>query len=377
MSAGIPAAPPDPRERRPSPSSIRDHKGSSINDVAGRCGGRPSRPPSPSRISSTPSTSFAPSLRSACDPRLRADRTFPGTAMTSRPCSSADRAVMSDPLFANASMTTTAIERPLMMRFRSGKCSGRGPEPGGMLAQDRPRSNHLFGQVPMLRGIDDVGARTEHGNRRPAAASRRDAPRRPRLSPGRSPPGASPREILAEPLRDIECIRSTRRAPRRGRWTAGKNTCVPTKDRRRIVNGGEPAADKAHRARRLASARTRRLWRSPPRPRRGFPPAAWRAPPAPRATAARAATHFSRSRRVRVANGKRAAWNGKGSLQCPPESDERSARRRSTRPGFWSTTRRRRAAAGQLANFRSRRTPWRAPRTNVVYALRNPASLFL
>jgi len=39
-------------------------------------------------------------------------------------------AVMSDPLFSDASTTTTASEIPLMSRFRSGKCSGSGGAPG-------------------------------------------------------------------------------------------------------------------------------------------------------------------------------------------------------------------------------------------------------
>ena len=45
--------------------------------------------PSSSRISSADSTTFAPSFRSPCDPRFLPRRTLPGTAMTSRPCSSA------------------------------------------------------------------------------------------------------------------------------------------------------------------------------------------------------------------------------------------------------------------------------------------------
>jgi hypothetical protein len=41
-------------------------------------------------------------------------------AKTSRPCSAANRAVMSAPLFSAASITTTARLKPLMMRLRAG-----------------------------------------------------------------------------------------------------------------------------------------------------------------------------------------------------------------------------------------------------------------
>jgi hypothetical protein len=46
---------------------------------------------------------------------------LPGTAITARPWSSALLAVMSDPLRSAASTTTTASERPLMIRFLAGK----------------------------------------------------------------------------------------------------------------------------------------------------------------------------------------------------------------------------------------------------------------
>jgi hypothetical protein len=43
---------------------------------------------------------------------------LPGTAKTSRPCSSASRAVMSEPESSEASTTTTPRLSPLMMRLR-------------------------------------------------------------------------------------------------------------------------------------------------------------------------------------------------------------------------------------------------------------------
>ena len=89
-------------------------------------------------MSSAVSTILAPSLSRLCEPRLRPDSTLPGTAMTSRPCSGAQRAVISDPLFSDASTTTTASDSPLMIRLRSGKCSGSGGAPGPELADHGP-----------------------------------------------------------------------------------------------------------------------------------------------------------------------------------------------------------------------------------------------
>ncbi len=50
----------------------------------------------------------------------------PGMAYTSRPCSAASRAVISEPLAGLASTTSTPSESPLMMRLRRGKFTGSG-----------------------------------------------------------------------------------------------------------------------------------------------------------------------------------------------------------------------------------------------------------
>ena len=50
----------------------------------------------------------------------------PGKAKTSRPCSSAQRAVTNEPLRCAASTTSTPLLRPLIMRFRRGKLRGKG-----------------------------------------------------------------------------------------------------------------------------------------------------------------------------------------------------------------------------------------------------------
>ena len=63
--------------------------------------------PSSLTTSSAFSTIFAPSRSRAWPPVFLPLSTFPGTTMTSRPCSNAHEAVMSDPDFSEASMTTT------------------------------------------------------------------------------------------------------------------------------------------------------------------------------------------------------------------------------------------------------------------------------
>ena len=75
---------------------------------------------------------------------------LPGTASTSRPCSSAHRAVMSDPLFSPASMTTTARDRPLMMRLRNGKNRGMRRRARNELADERPALDDLVRERRVL-----------------------------------------------------------------------------------------------------------------------------------------------------------------------------------------------------------------------------------
>ncbi len=58
---------------------------------------------------------------SAWPPLFRPLSTFPGTAMTSRPCSAAQPAVISEPDLSDASITTTARDSPLISRLRIGK----------------------------------------------------------------------------------------------------------------------------------------------------------------------------------------------------------------------------------------------------------------
>ena len=83
---------------------------------------------------------IAPSRISALQPDARASIGWPGTAITSRPWSSAWRAVIRLPDLCAASTTTTALARPEMMRLRSGKCRAIGSIPGGCSDTSAPAS---------------------------------------------------------------------------------------------------------------------------------------------------------------------------------------------------------------------------------------------
>ena len=77
-------------------------------------------------------TSVAPSLMRALVPPARGSSGEPGTAKTRRPWSAARRAVISEPERLAASTTTTASDRPEMMRLRRGKSRARGSQPIGI-----------------------------------------------------------------------------------------------------------------------------------------------------------------------------------------------------------------------------------------------------
>ena len=64
--------------------------------------------------------SAAPRFNKRWQPPDNGLATGPGTAITSRPCSAAMRAVMSEPLATVASTITTPSASPLMSRLRSG-----------------------------------------------------------------------------------------------------------------------------------------------------------------------------------------------------------------------------------------------------------------
>ena len=75
-------------------------------------------------MSAALSTSFAPCLIRAWQPRAVGEWIDPGIANTSRPASAASRAVMSEPDCTAASTTSVPRASPAMMRLRIGKFSG-------------------------------------------------------------------------------------------------------------------------------------------------------------------------------------------------------------------------------------------------------------
>ena len=84
-----------------------------------------------SRIACGSQAIEAPCAISWLQPSDSASPTRPGTANTSRPCSSAKSAVMRDPERCRASTTRTMSASPLMMRFLAGKWYDREGVPGG------------------------------------------------------------------------------------------------------------------------------------------------------------------------------------------------------------------------------------------------------
>ncbi len=95
---------------------------------------------------------MAPCLASLFVPLLVAEKMLPGTANTSRPCSSAQSAVMSEPLLAAASTTTTPRARPLMRRLRTGKKRGCGSAPGQYSEMIAPCSAMAASSLPFSGG---------------------------------------------------------------------------------------------------------------------------------------------------------------------------------------------------------------------------------
>ena len=142
-------------------------------------------------------TSAAPWRISARQPAASGFSGEPGTANTSRPCARACRAVISEPLPAAASTTTTPRARPEMMRLRCGKCAARGGVPGGNSETSAPRAAMRSDSAAVLRGIADVqsgaayGDGTAAGRQRGLVRGRVDAARQtagddqPACAPGR------------------------------------------------------------------------------------------------------------------------------------------------------------------------------------------------
>ena len=99
---------------------------------------------SSSHTSSQVATSAAPCFINVLGPQESLLVTLPGTARTSRPCSSAQRAVTRVPLNSPASSTSTPIDRPLMIRLRIGKFCGAGKVPSGNSLTMAPPESRIW-----------------------------------------------------------------------------------------------------------------------------------------------------------------------------------------------------------------------------------------
>ena len=116
------------RARSPPPGSTAGRGGASGSATAASTGspriGRTTVITSAASV-----TRVAPCLSKSLVPSARGSSGEPGTANTSRPCSSAKRAVISEPDRLAASTTTMPTASPEMSRLRRGKSRARGSQP--------------------------------------------------------------------------------------------------------------------------------------------------------------------------------------------------------------------------------------------------------
>ena len=146
---------------------------------------------------------IAPSRMRALAPWLRGLSTRPGTAKTTRPCSAASRAVISEPLRRAASTTSTPSASPEMMRFRVGKLPPSTVVRMGSSETSAPRrSARICSNSWAVLGRVDLAQPAAHHRDGPAAAGQGtavgggvDAAR-----PAADDREARPPEQLAEPL---------------------------------------------------------------------------------------------------------------------------------------------------------------------------------
>src|SRR5271166_6391669 len=89
----------------------------------------------------------APCLINVLGPQESLLVTLPGTANTSRPCSSAQRAVTRVPLNSPASSTRTPMAMPLIIRLRMGKFCGAGNVPRGNSVRIAPPDARIWSVI--------------------------------------------------------------------------------------------------------------------------------------------------------------------------------------------------------------------------------------
>ncbi len=129
--------------------------------------------------SSASVTRVAPCLMRSLVPSARGSSGEPGTANTSRPCSSAMRAVISEPERCAASTITTPTAQPGNQPVAARESrAARGSQPSGISEIAAPPASTIrVEQVRMLGRIDAVVAAGEHRDRA-ACRDSRDARRR-------------------------------------------------------------------------------------------------------------------------------------------------------------------------------------------------------
>ena len=97
-------------------------------------------------------TGVAPCLIRLLVPSARGSSGEPGTANTSRPCSSASRAVISEPERFAASTMTTPSASPEIKRLRRGKSRARGSQPSGISVSATPADKISSSRSPCSGG---------------------------------------------------------------------------------------------------------------------------------------------------------------------------------------------------------------------------------
>ena len=110
-------------------------------------------------------TGVAPCLIRPLVPSARGSSGEPGTAKTSRPCSAARRAVISEPERFAASTMTTPSASPEISRLRRGKSRARGSQPSGISESAAPAGKMSLQQAFVLGRIDLVLAAGQHRDR--------------------------------------------------------------------------------------------------------------------------------------------------------------------------------------------------------------------
>ena len=137
-------------------------------------------------------TKVAPCLSRPLVPSARGSSGEPGTANTSRPCSPAIRAVISEPERRAASTMTTPTESPEISRLRRGKSRPRGSQPSGISEMAAP-VGRICSSSGMLGRIDAIVAAGQHRDGAGRKAARCAAASMPRARPETMPKPASPR----------------------------------------------------------------------------------------------------------------------------------------------------------------------------------------